>query len=33
MLSVRQQFPIFTHQPDLVWLDSASSTQKPRSVI
>lgn len=33
MLSVRQQFPIFTHQPDLVWLDSASSTQKPRLVI
>ncbi len=33
MLSVRQQFPIFSHQPDLVWLDSASSTQKPRSVI
>ncbi len=33
MLSVREQFPIFIHQPDLVWLDSASSTQKPRSVI
>lgn len=33
MLSVREQFPIFSHQPDLVWLDSASSTQKPRSVI
>lgn len=33
MLSVREQFPVFSHQPDLVWLDSASSTQKPRSVI
>lgn len=33
MLFVREQFPIFSHQPDLVWLDSASSTQKPRSVI
>lgn len=33
MLSVRDQFPIFSHQPDLVWLDSASSTQKIRSVI
>ena len=33
MLFVREQFPIFSHQPDLVWLDSASSTQKPRLVI
>lgn len=33
MLSIRDHFPIFHHQPDLVWLDSASSTQKPRSVI
>jgi cysteine desulfurase / selenocysteine lyase len=33
MLVIRDQFPIFNHQPDLVWLDSASSTQKPRSVI
>ncbi len=33
MLTIRDQFPIFNHQPDLVWLDSASSTQKPRSVI
>lgn len=33
MLAIRDQFPIFNHQPDLVWLDSASSTQKPRSVI
>ncbi len=33
MLSIRDQFPIFHHQPDLVWLDSASSTQKPSSVI
>lgn len=33
MFRIREQFPIFTHRPDLVWLDSASSTQKPRSVI
>ncbi len=29
----RQYFPIFTAHPDLVWLDSASSTQKPSRVI
>jgi cysteine desulfurase/selenocysteine lyase len=33
MLTIRHQFPIFTQRPDLVWLDSASSTQKPLSVI
>lgn len=33
MINVRSQFPIFNHQPDLVWLDSASSAQKPASVI
>ena len=26
-------FPIFTHNPSLVYLDSASTTQKPQSVI
>jgi cysteine desulfurase/selenocysteine lyase len=33
MNTVRNQFPIFQSQPHLVWLDSASSTQKPESVI
>jgi cysteine desulfurase/selenocysteine lyase len=33
LLTVRNQFPIFAEQPNLVWLDSASSTQKPLSVI
>jgi len=30
---IRDQFPIFQSQPSLVWLDSASSTQKPTAVI
>lgn len=29
----RQDFPIFSEHPDLVFLDSASSAQKPRQVI
>ncbi len=29
----RDQFPIFSHQPDLIYLDSAATTHKPRSVI
>ena len=29
----RSHFPIFTTHPDLVFLDSASSTQKPKQVI
>jgi cysteine desulfurase/selenocysteine lyase len=33
MNKIRNQFPIFQSQPHLVWLDSASSTQKPESVI
>jgi len=33
MMNIRNQFPIFQSQPNLVWLDSASSTQKPASVI
>jgi cysteine desulfurase/selenocysteine lyase len=33
MMSIRDQFPIFQSQPNLVWLDSASSTQKPATVI
>lgn len=32
-MQVKHQFPIFTYHPDLVWLDSASSTQKPDQVI
>jgi len=30
---LRRDFPIFAHNPDLVFLDSAASAQKPRSVI
>ncbi len=29
----RSDFPIFTTHPDLVYLDSASSAQKPKQVI
>jgi cysteine desulfurase/selenocysteine lyase len=29
----RADFPVFTHHPDLVYLDSTSTTQKPRAVI
>lgn len=32
-LMFRQDFPIFSEHPDLVFLDSASSAQKPRQVI
>jgi cysteine desulfurase / selenocysteine lyase len=30
---LRQEFPIFRNNPDLVFLDSAASAQKPRAVI
>jgi cysteine desulfurase/selenocysteine lyase len=30
---IRREFPIFANNPDLVFLDSAASAQKPRSVI
>lgn len=30
---IKQTFPIFAHHPDLVYLDSAATTQKPASVI
>ncbi len=30
---IKKEFPIFEHHPDLVYLDNASTTQKPRSVI
>ena len=31
--TLRQAFPIFSHYPGLVYLDSAATTQKPRTVI
>ena len=31
--ALRREFPIFTTHPDLVFLDSGASAQKPRSVI
>ena len=33
LLNVKADFPIFDHHPELVFLDSAASTQKPRAVI
>src|SRR5262249_28661318 len=30
---LRREFPIFANNPDLVFLDSAASAQKPRAVI
>ena len=32
-LAIKQQFPIFTEHPDLVYLDNAATTQRPESVI
>ena len=32
-MSYKRDFPIFSHHPDLVYLDSAASTQKPQIVI
>ena len=31
--TIKNQFPIFTHHPNLVYLDNAATTQKPQSVI
>src|SRR3989338_1149914 len=31
--NIKKDFPIFTKHKDLVYLDSAATTQKPRSVI
>ncbi len=31
--SLKSHFPIFSHRPELVYLDNASTTQKPQSVI
>ena len=33
MKNIRTQFPIFKAHPGLVYLDSASTTQKPQSVM
>lgn len=30
---LRQEFPVFRHFPDLVYLDNASTTQKPQAVL
>ena len=31
--NIKSHFPIFQHHPDLVYLDNAATTQKPKSVI
>src|SRR5204863_2300585 len=31
--NIRDQFPIFSHRPELVYLDNAATSQKPASVI
>src|SRR5271170_4741626 len=31
--SIKSHFPIFIHRPELVYLDNAATSQKPRSVI
>ncbi len=31
--NIKSHFPIFSHHPDLVYLDNAATTQKPQSVI
>lgn len=31
--ALRQEFPVFSHYPDLVYLDNASTTQKPITVL
>ena len=33
MSSLKSQFPFIKHHPDLVYLDSAATTQKPQVVI
>ena len=30
---IRQDFPIFHNNPDLIFLDNASTTQKPKRVL
>jgi len=31
--SIKSHFPIFTHRPELVYLDNAATSQKPQSVV
>lgn len=31
--NIKSHFPIFSHHPDLIYLDNAATTQKPKSVI
>lgn len=33
LTSIREEFPIFRHNPDLVYLDNSATTQKPRCVL
>ena len=33
MQKIRQDFPIFKNNPDLIYFDNASTTQKPHAVI
>jgi cysteine desulfurase/selenocysteine lyase len=33
MNEIKKDFPIFTNNPDLIYLDSTASTQKPQKVI
>lgn len=32
-MEIRQQFPLFSHHPELAYLDNAATTQKPRMVV
>lgn len=33
MLNIKNQFPFFTNNPDVIYMDSATTTQKPRLVL
>lgn len=33
MLNCKKDFPVFSHHPDLIFLDSAASSQKPKMVL
>lgn len=33
LTSIKTQFPIFAHRPELVYLDNAATSQKPQSVV
>lgn len=32
-MDIQKDFPLFTQKPGIVYLDNASTTQKPKSVI